>query len=295
MGQWNPTNFRVVTCAEDEDAANGESPGGSVVRGTAGETLLIGDYVARVPGVGRWFKTLSNSYYAGGLKTGIVVGGKNTYYTAVLDSGAIGQSAAAVSEDVIIMTSGVCYAVCDATGIKKGSVFSAGRTTAGRVIGDNKTYFAETIPGMKKNAGTGLTPEAEFAARIIFAGGPGTALVAGVDYAALVGTVNNALYGLFEFRVAANGTTMTAAPGSITATSKAALTLPTGSASLITLGILIVHPTGTGNFVGGTTALDDATVVPNAEYYDFVGSALPRGVARADGGAAASAVLVELY
>jgi hypothetical protein len=56
-----------------------------------------------------------------------------------------------------------------------------------------------------------------------------------------------------------------------------------------------VHPTGTGNFVGGTTALDDGTVVPNAEYYDFVGSALPRGVALQDGGAAASAVLVELF
>ena len=26
------------------------------------------------------------------------------------------------------------------------------------------------------------------------------------------------------------------------------------------------NPTGTGNFVGGTSALDDATVVPNAVY-----------------------------
>jgi hypothetical protein len=32
------------------------------------------------------------------------------------------------------------------------------------------------------------------------------------------------------------------------------------------IGFVIIHPTGTGNFVGGTTALDDATVVPNAVY-----------------------------
>lgn len=29
---------------------------------------------------------------------------------------------------------------------------------------------------------------------------------------------------------------------------------------------MIINPTGTGDFVGGTTALDDATVVPNAVY-----------------------------
>lgn len=31
-------------------------------------------------------------------------------------------------------------------------------------------------------------------------------------------------------------------------------------------GYVIINPTGTGNFVGGTTALDDGTVVPNAVY-----------------------------
>ena len=34
----------------------------------------------------------------------------------------------------------------------------------------------------------------------------------------------------------------------------------------VVLGFVIVNPTGTGNFVGGTTELDDATVVPNAVY-----------------------------
>jgi len=39
--------------------------------------------------------------------------------------------------------------------------------------------------------------------------------------------------------------------------------LPNGDAMV---GFVIVNPTGTGNFVGGTTDLDDATVVPNAVY-----------------------------
>ena len=32
------------------------------------------------------------------------------------------------------------------------------------------------------------------------------------------------------------------------------------------IGFVVINPTGTGNFVGGTTPLDDATVVPNAAY-----------------------------
>jgi len=294
MGQHNATNFRVMEQAEDPDAPGGVSPGGRVRRGTAGMSLSIGDFVVQVPGIKRWFKTLGNSYYAGGCQTGIVVGGKNTYMNVVLDAGAIGTAVAIAGDDVQVMTRGVCYGVVDATGIKAGRAFSAGRTTAGRIIGDMLTYFAEITPGQQKNAGTGLTPEAAFAARTVFAGGPGTALAAGVDYAALVGTIVNGQWGLWEFRVASNGTTMTAAPGSLVATSKAGLTLPVGANNLITLGFVIVHPTGTGNFVGGTTALDDATVVPNAEYYDLVGSAIPRGLALQDGGAAATAVLVEL-
>lgn len=38
----------------------------------------------------------------------------------------------------------------------------------------------------------------------------------------------------------------------------------------VVLGFVIIHPTGTGNFVGGTTNLDDATVVPNAVYVNTV-------------------------
>ena len=32
------------------------------------------------------------------------------------------------------------------------------------------------------------------------------------------------------------------------------------------IGFIIVNPTGTGDFVGGTSCLDDATIVPNVVY-----------------------------
>ncbi len=47
-------------------------------------------------------------------------------------------------------------------------------------------------------------------------------------------------------------------------------TIPAGRA---VLGFIIVNPTGTGNFVGGTTALDDATVAPGTVYVDTPGGA----------------------
>ena len=36
-------------------------------------------------------------------------------------------------------------------------------------------------------------------------------------------------------------------------------------------GLIIINPTGTGNFVGNTTPLDDGTVAPNAAYVNNIG------------------------
>ena len=43
----------------------------------------------------------------------------------------------------------------------------------------------------------------------------------------------------------------------------------------VAMGFISVNPTGTGNFVGGTDDLDDGTVVPNAVFYNPLGSFLP--------------------
>ena len=49
-----------------------------------------------------------------------------------------------------------------------------------------------------------------------------------------------------------------------------AVVFPAVPADEVVLGFVIVNPTGTGGFVGGTTDLDDATVAPNAVYINTI-------------------------
>lgn len=80
----------------------------------------------------------------------------------------------------------------------------------------------------------------------------------------LTGTVVNATFNVWVLSMIADGT-VTATAGTAGATI-GAVVFPTVPASSVVIGFVIVNPTGTGNFVGGTTDLDDATVVPNAVY-----------------------------
>jgi hypothetical protein len=87
---------------------------------------------------------------------------------------------------------------------------------------------------------------------------------AAADMPALVGTVTNAKFNVFVFTANAAGTLK-----SYTGTQAATLggvVFPTVADGEASLGFIIVNPTGTGDFVGGTTALDDATVVPGVVY-----------------------------
>jgi hypothetical protein len=90
--------------------------------------------------------------------------------------------------------------------------------------------------------------------------------LAAADMPALSGTVANAAFNVFVFYVNAAGTVVTAM-GTAGAT-LAAVVFPTIPDGNVSLGFVIVNPTGTGSFVGGTTALDDGTVAPNAVYVD---------------------------
>lgn len=82
----------------------------------------------------------------------------------------------------------------------------------------------------------------------------------------LAGTVVADLFNVYVLTLAANGT-VTATMGTAGATI-GAVVFPAVPANQAVIGFVIVNPTGTGNFVGGTTELDDATVVPNAVYVD---------------------------
>ena len=74
----------------------------------------------------------------------------------------------------------------------------------------------------------------------------------------------NALFNVTVFTINSSGT-ITNRAGTAGAT-LAAITWPSLPSDEAIFGILLVNPTGTGGFVGGTTDLDDATVAPNAVY-----------------------------
>lgn len=80
----------------------------------------------------------------------------------------------------------------------------------------------------------------------------------------------NAKFNVTVFTINSSGT-ITNRAGTEGA-SLATITWPTLPSTEAVFGILIVNPTGTGNFVGGTTDLDDGTVQPNAVYLNPVGA-----------------------
>lgn len=93
------------------------------------------------------------------------------------------------------------------------------------------------------------------------------------DMAALSGTVTNAKFNVYCFFIDSAGT-LTSAMGTEGAT-LGAVVFPAFDPSKVCIGFVIINPTGAGNFVGGTTALDDAGVVPNAVYVNTVGAFNP--------------------
>lgn len=101
-------------------------------------------------------------------------------------------------------------------------------------------------------------------------------IAAGVDMPALAGTVTNAKHNVFCFFCSGVGDAVTATDMVSAMGTEAALLanvkFPPFPEGKTLIGYIIVNPTGTGNFVGDTTALDDATVVPNVEYVSAVGT-----------------------
>jgi hypothetical protein len=97
---------------------------------------------------------------------------------------------------------------------------------------------------------------------------------AAADMAALAGSVTNAKFNVFVFSVNAAGTLATQM-GTEAATLGAVVfpSVPDGS---VAIGFVIVNPTGTGAFVGGTAHLDDDASTPNAVYVNTVGEFFPQ-------------------
>lgn len=102
-------------------------------------------------------------------------------------------------------------------------------------------------------------------------GGRLVTIAANTDMPALTGfTVANATFNVACFFVNTAGTVVMR-----TGTAGSALgrvTFPDFPLGFLPIGFVIINPTGTGAFTGGTTPLDDATVVPNAVYVSPVGA-----------------------
>ncbi len=94
-------------------------------------------------------------------------------------------------------------------------------------------------------------------------------IAAATDMAALAGTVVNATFNVYAYFIDAAGT-LTSAMGTAGAT-LAEVKFPVVPTNKAVIGFTIINPTGTGDFVGGTTAIDDATVVPTAVHVSVVG------------------------
>lgn len=92
---------------------------------------------------------------------------------------------------------------------------------------------------------------------------------ANTDMPALSGTVVNATHNVFVYSMDNSGTRYTQM--GIAGASLATVTFPEIPAGRAVIGYTHINPTGTGNFVGGTTTFADATVVPNAVHVNVIG------------------------
>ncbi len=130
------------------------------------------------------------------------------------------------------------------------------------------TLFSSLLsdPGLRIDGGSASAAAEAQTAFYANVNGTLVTVAAGTNLPALVGTVANAAFGLFVWTINSSGTIaqLTLATGA----SLGAITIPEIPDNVAVVGALLVNPTGTGAFVGGTTALDDATVVPNAVFFD---------------------------
>lgn len=98
-------------------------------------------------------------------------------------------------------------------------------------------------------------------------------VTAGTDMPALVGTVTNGKFNAFVFFIDKAGTVYSQMMNE--GATLNAVTFKSGDDDMAVLGFVIINPTGTGNFVGGTTPLGDGTVVPNAVYINTLSAFEP--------------------
>jgi len=136
-------------------------------------------------------------------------------------------------------------------------------------MGDRFSSFQVGSAGLVIKAGASPTVKTGASACRAIANGVLRSIAAATDMAALSGIVLTTTFNVFVFTINSAGTLATTM-GTAGATLAAVKfpTIPVGSA---VIGYTIINPTGAGSFVGGTTALDDGAVIPNAVHESVIG------------------------
>ena len=136
-------------------------------------------------------------------------------------------------------------------------------------VWDHLRTLSTSTAGLAIKAGGGVLVKIGAAAYNGIADGDMITVAAATDMPALAGTVSNAAFNVYTFTSDKAGTRTTTM--GTEGASLAAVKFPARNSKHVMIGYIIVNPTGTGDFVGGTTALDDGTVVPNVVYINTIG------------------------
>jgi hypothetical protein len=139
-----------------------------------------------------------------------------------------------------------------------------------KAIGDRLSSQTLTSAGLRIKGGSASAIVQAHTVTYATAKGVLVTKAADTDMAALSGSVTNAKFNVFCFFIDSAGN-LTSAMG-IEGATLAAVQFPPIPEQKAMIGFVIINPTGTGPFVGGTTALDDATVVPNAVFVNVTGA-----------------------
>jgi hypothetical protein len=139
-----------------------------------------------------------------------------------------------------------------------------------RAIGDRLSSQTINPAALRIKGGSASATVQTNAASLYVANGKLVSKATAQDLPALVGTVANGTFNVFAFFIDATGTFTTAM--GLPASTLAGVQFPTIPERSAVVGFVVINPTGTGSFVGGTTALDDATVIPNAVFANTTGA-----------------------
>lgn len=123
-----------------------------------------------------------------------------------------------------------------------------------------------TDPGLRIKGGSGSALAQAHTATYAKVNDVLVTKAADTDMPAVAGTVANGEYGIYLWTINSSGTL--AQQTLADAATLAGIVFPNIPTDEAVVGAMLIHPTGAGDFVGGTTDLDDATVVPNAVFFD---------------------------